>query len=228
MSDAPPPTSHRRPLWWALVALLALVVVAAVAALLQGGDEAEPRASASPTVSTEPSGSAEPTPTEEPSASETPEPGPSATASEAPGQGVTEGPDGRPTATPVPLPSPAAPAEDVTARLSKLEAVVGETTIPGEVGGPAVRVTVEVVNGTDEALDLSGVVVNAYYGPDQVPAGPIGQPGGDPFTGTLAPGATATGVYLFSIPEDQRDQVRFEVDLTPESTVVIFEGAAPA
>ncbi len=76
--------------------------------------------------------------------------------------------------------------DGVTVRLAQVEHVEGEAVAAGETSGPAVRLTVEVTNGTDAPLDLSYAVVNAYTGEDRAPAGRLVQPGGQPFEGELA------------------------------------------
>ena len=57
----------------------------------------------------------------------------------------------------------------VTAKVAKIEKVTGESVLPGEVAGPGLRLTVVVHNGTDEALDLRGAVLNLYLGKDRTP-----------------------------------------------------------
>ena len=52
-------------------------------------------------------------------------------------------------------------------RVSKIESVDGEAQGPGEVAGPALRVSIEVENtsGEDVAMDLA--LTNLYYGKDR-------------------------------------------------------------
>ncbi|MCR1984350.1 hypothetical protein NSA53_19140 [Cellulosimicrobium cellulans] len=125
---------------------------------------------------------------------------------------------------------PAAPDQTVQApdgvavRLAQVEHVEGEAVAAGETSGPAVRLTVEVTNGTDAPLDLSYAVVNAYTGEDRVPAGRLVQPGGRPFEGELAPGESGTGVVLFSIPDADRDDVTVAVEYAPGTSTVVFRG----
>ncbi|GGD00132.1 hypothetical protein GCM10011512_28720 [Tersicoccus solisilvae] len=97
--------------------------------------------------------------------------------------------------------------------------------LAGEIAGPAVRLTIQATNRGSEPVNLDLFVVNAYVGPELTPAGNVTQPGGRPFTGTLAPGADATGVYLFSIPTDQRGRVRVTVDYRAQEPRVVFEGS---
>lgn len=145
----------------------------------------------------------------------------------------------RPSETPRPAPSesgapfaelsPVAPdativAEGADILLARLEAVQGEAALAGETSGPAVRATVRIVNTGSEPLDLDYVAVNAYSGADRVPAGTLTQPGGVPFEGILSPGDAAEGVYLFTIPEGDRDDVTLTVDYLFGAQVAVFRG----
>jgi hypothetical protein len=108
--------------------------------------------------------------------------------------------------------------------LTKIERVAGEAVQPGEVAGPAVRVTVTVTNGTGSEFNTSALVVNAYVGKDRAPAGSLVSPGGVPFLGQLAPGESTYGVYLFTIPESQRSDVTITVDYSTKAAMVVFRG----
>lgn len=108
--------------------------------------------------------------------------------------------------------------------LARIEAVHGQAKVGGEISGPAIRVSVAIRNEGGEPMDLEYVVVNAYSGQDRTPAAPIMQPGGDPFTGSLAPGEAAEGVYLFSLDESAREDVTITVDHGAGEPIVVFEG----
>lgn len=152
------------------------------------------------------------------------------------------GPLPSPSATPGRAPSPAdvpdAPAELKPAKpgevvqgedgmrvaLTRIEAVTGDAVQPGEVAGPAIRVTVTVTNETKSQFNTSSLVVNAFTGKARKPAGTLVSPGGVPFFGRLAPGESTYGVYLFSIPFDQRDDVTITVDYSTKAAMVVFRG----
>ena len=157
-----------------------------------------------------PAPSASPSPSEEPSASSSPskEPEP-----------------GKPPAgtRAVGLKGEATSAPGVTARLAKIDAVEARASLPGEVGGPALAVTVKVTNRTDDDLSLELGVVNAYYGPERTPAVSVASDGEVPFPASVAAGDSATGVYVFQIPEEARP-VRVELDLGDGADVVVFKG----
>lgn len=174
-------------------------------------------------------------------------PNPSASTSAAQGPGVaTSPPAGTPTnpvvtttgapatdaaSTPVPprassvAPTATATGTDrVTVSIAKVESVAGKAVAPGEISGPAVRLTVKVNNGTSTGLNLGLTAVNAYIGPPQVPAGTLMKPGGRPLTGTLAPGMSAEGIYLFQIPVSQRKDVTVTVDYGAGVQTLVFRG----
>lgn len=123
--------------------------------------------------------------------------------------------------------SPSSPVEapgDVTVSLVLIESVQGIGAAPGETSGPAIRVTVRIENRSDAPLPASYVAVNAYLGDDRSPAAPVMQPGGSPFDGEVAAGQTAEGVYLFSVPADDRSDVRIGVDYQAGMPTVVFAG----
>ena len=93
----------------------------------------------------------------------------------------------------------------------------------GEVAGPAVRVTVTVTNGSSAAVSLDATTVNAYFGSDAIPASPLPSDGSSaPFSGSLAPGTTATGVYAFGIADGADDTVVVTVGRGAGSPLVVF------
>jgi len=151
---------------------------------------------------------------------------PTTSGTAAPVPGATLAPVERPRATPVPLDAKAAPDEGVTAEVVKVEDVVGEAVLPGEVAGPAVRLTVDVRNGTRDDIDLRGAVLNLYLGDDRVPATGLVEPGSVPFPAEVVAGEDASGTFVFRVPEKSRDDLEVELDLTPTSTVVVFAGGA--
>lgn len=112
---------------------------------------------------------------------------------------------------------------DVRVSLTKVEPVQGEARLPGEVAGPAIRVTVRVQNGASKTLNLDNARVTAYYGADDTPAGVL-TVGGRELTGKLAPGDSADGVYLFTVPTEDRGNVRITVDTAAGVPVAVFTG----
>lgn len=203
--SAPVATRGRRRL---LIAVAAVVVVAGLVALgialtSGGGSHTGGAAASRSRITSAPPPLPTPTPT-----------GPTSNVDQPP-----------PTVTPVPLGSPASVGNGIVATLPKIEAIQGTGVGPGNVSGPAVRVTVQIQNGTGAPVALGGVGVNLYYGADNTPAPPLDDPSSRPFDGMVAPGKSATGVYVFSLSEDQRARVTVEVGYQAGAPLLLFTGA---
>lgn len=121
------------------------------------------------------------------------------------------------------LKAEATSAPGVTARLARIDSVQATASLPGEIGGPALAITVKVKNQTGKKLDLALGVVNAYYGPERTPAVSVASDGEVPFPASVPDGESAEGVYVFQIPEEARP-VRVELDLGNGADVVVFKG----
>jgi hypothetical protein len=126
----------------------------------------------------------------------------------------------------VPLDATAAVGNGIVATLPQIEAFQGSGTGRGDVAGPALRVTVRIENGTGAAVSLDGVAVSMFHGPGNVPASPLGDASQRPFAGTVAPGATAEGSYVFQVPLDVRDSVTVEVGYQAGAPLLLFTGPA--
>ncbi|MCL3839198.1 hypothetical protein [Aeromicrobium duanguangcaii] len=131
-----------------------------------------------------------------------------------------------PEADPVPLDERVRTRDDVQIAIVKREIVKGKARFSGEISGPALRLTIEIRNGAKTPLDLGYVTVNAYTGKQRTPASPIAAPGGRPMEGTLKPGASADGVYLFSVGKSGRGSVTVGVDYRASEPTIIFRGSA--
>jgi hypothetical protein len=118
---------------------------------------------------------------------------------------------------PVPL------AAGATAEVTRIEAVRSRAEIPGEISAPALRFTVRATAG-DSRLDLTPIVVNAYYGDGRTPAISMGSPGAEPFSGRLPAGKSATGVFVFNVPVAERGRVHLEFSWSPQQKPVILTG----
>lgn len=130
-------------------------------------------------------------------------------------------------APPVAIGDEADAGTGMTFRLAQLEAVKGEATGPGEIAGPAVRVTVVATNDSASPVLLEGAVVDVIYGQAKTSASPLSGPGVVRFEGEVAPGGSATGVYVFDVPVDQRGAITVLVSYLASVPPVVFEGAAP-
>jgi hypothetical protein len=192
-----------------------VVVVAVVLAITLGGSDGSTSSDAA-----------------ESSASTSASSGAAATSSGSAGAGsATPSPSGavdpnQPPATlpPVALDATADAGGGVTARLASIESATGEAGAPGQIAGPALRVTVRIINDSGADISLDGVAVNLSYGSDNTPAPPAQDSSVAPFTGTLPAGDEAEAVYLFSVPENARDAVTVEVGYQPGAPLMIFSG----
>ncbi|SNS68201.1 hypothetical protein SAMN04488107_3394 [Geodermatophilus saharensis] len=216
-----PAASSRRRLVLALAAVV-LVALAAVLVLVRGGgdgDDPGGSAAGSSSSASSPSSSTAAEPSLEATV-----PGAEASAPTEDAQPVVdELPPGLPA---VPLDQPAAAGDGVTATVSSIEAVDGVGAGRGNVSGPALRVTVRITNGTPAAVDLGGVAVDLTHGGDAVPASPLDDPSQAPFSGSVEPGATAQGVYVFRVPPDDRDPVTVSVGYRAGAPFMVFTGSA--
>lgn len=112
----------------------------------------------------------------------------------------------------------------VTARISQVSAIQANATLPGEVAGPAVAVTVEVANGSAAAIGLDTVTVTAQDAAGN-PATSISADPAAALTGSLDPGATASGTYVFTVPTDQRNPITVTVNYSTGAPTLVFSGA---
>ena len=180
-----------------------------------------------------------------PSAPATSAPGP-ATAS---GAGSTAGSALPPAATTaVPAPTPGSTAETVEAsphvsrkavkldkpstdgagavvRITDAKAIAAKAQLPGEVAGPGVALTLEVENESQRTVDLSAVVVTLLDS-DSAPGVEMSAKPADPLSGTLRPGKTTTGVYVFTVDEARRSPISISVTLAGAAPVLVFKGDA--
>ncbi|MDQ1597184.1 MAG: hypothetical protein QOI70_608 [Microbacteriaceae bacterium] len=202
-----------------------ILVSAAAAVLLAGGITATVLTSLGAPGSDQRAGPSQSGAPTGPKSSDTPtSPDPAATPA-SPDPAASSGP--AVPAAPVALDKPAQIEPGLSAAITKFEAVEGKALTPGEVSAPSVRTTVTIRNASSESVPLTTAVVTAYFGPDQTPALELSSPGGAPFPTKVAAGQSATAVYLFSIPVDQRNQVRIVVDYSVKVSPVVFEGAVP-
>ncbi|UYG17427.1 DUF4352 domain-containing protein [Brachybacterium huguangmaarense] len=110
-----------------------------------------------------------------------------------------------------------------TVSLTKIETITVEAKLPGETAGPAVRVTVSVQNKGDESLDVNSAVVtlsadDGGYG--------VGTTAGDPHAlqGSVEPGSTATGTYVFMLDPAKDREVTISVNYAAGDPIAVFTG----
>jgi len=169
------------------------------------------------------------TPVESGGAAASPSPSPSATqilppdATAAPDAG--EGPQ-----TAAPLPTQEATIGEAVAfdtgisvTIQKVEVIDVEAETPGEVSGSAVVVTVAAENGTPDVQNLDSAVVTLDAQDGEVG---IGTTAGDPapLTGSLEPGKSATGRYVFMLGSAAGRDVSVSVNYAAGEPAAIFTG----
>ncbi|RLP68961.1 hypothetical protein D9V30_08795 [Mycetocola reblochoni] len=111
--------------------------------------------------------------------------------------------------------------DGLTVAVTSIDRIEGEAQGIGEIGGPAVRATVEVVNSGPQAQSLAGFAVNAFLGTERVPAGELTGSGAQALPAEVGAGKTVTGRYVFSVPDDSPAPVVISVDTDPSSPLVI-------
>jgi hypothetical protein len=217
--DAP----RRRTAIWLAVGAVVLIVAVIVAVLLTRGDSP----GAAPGSDQSYNGSAPASPGAGSSSTQpaTPVPSPSVPKPTATGK-PTVVPTKATASTTAPLGQTASLGNGVSVRVAKIESVKGEAQGPGEIAGPAVRVTIEVSNGTDKEVPMDLALVNLYYGKGKTPASTLSGPGVAPLSAPIAAGKTASGTYVFSVPESERGSVSVEFSYTTDAPTVIFRGKA--
>lgn len=113
----------------------------------------------------------------------------------------------------------------VTVTLSSIEDVTTSANLPGEISGPGLKVTVQIVNDSGADIDLGNVIVDLQDAAG-VPALPMSASPAEPFKGSLAAGATASGIYVFTVPTDYSNPANISVSYTTGAPVVLFVGDA--
>ena len=113
----------------------------------------------------------------------------------------------------------------VSVRVTDVEKVVGTARGPGEIAGPAARVTVRVSNKTRQRIPMDLALVNLYYGRQKTPAQVLSGPGSAPLRRPVAAGEAASGKYVFGVPGNQFDRIVVEFSYTTEAPTVVFSGS---
>ncbi|MHA3703890.1 hypothetical protein ACXR2U_17100 [Jatrophihabitans sp. YIM 134969] len=203
-----------------VLAAVALPLVAAVTLTACGGSDPAPAptTSAAPSSAT-PTSAAPSTPSTTAATTSAPSSSPTAPlTTAAPPAGGDPG-----TKAPVPIASAATFTPGLTATVITIEPITTTASLPGEIAGPGVRLTLAIQNRSSSPLDLGNVTVDLQDSSGSS-ATPLTGNGSKPFTGTAAPGGSATGVYVFTLPVDDRSGVRLYVTSKASLPVVVFTG----
>lgn len=143
------------------------------------------------------------------------------------GGGIDQTVPSRPMVTkaPVALRSRAEFGGRISARISDITAIKATGQGPGEISGPALRVTFTITNGSSRRLGLGAVTANLTDSTGAPAVSLTGKPAA-PFSGSAAPGASRTGVYVFSVATDRRSPVTISLNYAADAAVVLFKGSA--
>lgn len=125
-----------------------------------------------------------------------------------------------------PLDATAALTDGVEVRLGSVTAIDATAALPGEIGGPGVQLVAELTNTSSEAVDLSTFSIDLTDA-DGVSAAQVTTDPARPVMGSLEPGATATGTYVFVIPTTDRADARVVMSLVAGQPQVVLSGSLP-
>ncbi len=128
------------------------------------------------------------------------------------------------TAPPVPVGRTAAMGGKVSATVALVD-LNAVAKGPGEVSGPAVAVTVHIVNGTAAPLNVSDVAVS-LTDKAGTPGNPMSGSPASPFLGQIGAGKTAVATYVFALSRSRVNPVSVSLSYSTEAPVVVFVGDA--
>ena len=112
----------------------------------------------------------------------------------------------------------------VTVDLIDRQSIATNAQLPGEIAGPGIALTFIITNGSDAAIDLGAVAVDVQDSNETPAIAMTGAPAA-PFSGELAAGGTATGVYVVTLPIGHAGPLSILVSYSSQASVVVFTGA---
>ncbi|KRB37162.1 DUF4352 domain-containing protein [Microbacterium sp. Root180] len=133
--------------------------------------------------------------------------------------------------------APVAPGETLEAKLgdtaeleggvnvtvSEVEQLDVKAVTPGEIAGPAVALTLTVENDSDESVDLSTAMVSVTGSKDSFGQPTTSEPY-SPFLGSVEPGKSISGIYVFRLPAEERDSLQVTVEYVAGAPIALFTG----
>ncbi len=125
---------------------------------------------------------------------------------------------------PVTLDKPSSTGTGLTAELVSIKPINATAQLPGEVAGPALSITVKVTNRGSTPASLSAVVVTLLNS-DDAPGTEMTATPAKPLGGSVKAGATAQGIYVFTVAKDKRNPVTVTVSIS-DAPVLVFRGDA--
>lgn len=135
-------------------------------------------------------------------------------------------PEQRLAAPAVTFDAPAAYPDGVTLHVREVTHTVSRDSGPGaQPGQPVSTLSIQLVNGSADPVDLSGVVVAATHGADRTVADLVYGDGQQDFSGVVASGGRAEAVYAFAIPREARGAVILTLDLDGRHAPAVWRGA---
>lgn len=112
---------------------------------------------------------------------------------------------------------------EISIDITKVEAIETKAETPGEIAGPAVVMYVSIHNGSAKKVNIDSVIVTLTDGADGLGQPTTSEPY-QPFTGELAAGASAEGVYVFLIPTSDRHGLTLSVEYAAGQASAHFVG----
>src|SRR5882757_2916869 len=123
----------------------------------------------------------------------------------------------------VPLTATAQFGNRVSARIVSVRSTTAQARGPGEVSGPAVALTIRLINSSSKNIALDDVVINVVDAAG-TPGVPMSASPARLFTGGLAARGQADGVYVFALPQGHRTPVSVSVSYSAGAPIVLFRG----
>lgn len=116
-------------------------------------------------------------------------------------------------------------SDDITVSLKSIDSRRVKAVGPGEVGGPALVVTVRIDNDSSRDLNVDSAYVTVLDSRGQVGMGLTNSPA-RPFTGSVPAGDSATGVYVFHVDKAARSPIKVTVTYSADHPTALFVGDA--
>jgi hypothetical protein len=115
----------------------------------------------------------------------------------------------------------------VTARITQITPIQATASLPGDLEGPAIAVTIEIDNTSPTPVGLTGAAVTLTDSAGNQAANSSGNSAA-PLAGMVVEGGKATGTYVFVVPPDARNPVTITVGYSPSSPTLVFAGEVAA
>jgi hypothetical protein len=128
--------------------------------------------------------------------------------------------------SPVPIGKSGSFASGIAVRVLAADRFRARAHRPGEISGPAVRVTTEITNNTGKAISVAGLAVTCADA-HGIPLVSFLSPPAQPFKGTLASGAHARAMYVFELGRGShaaKNPLTFKLGNSATKSIVQFYG----